>query len=334
MNVPVDMNAAMPSRRTLAEAEDWFARRLTHVVNVSEREAFERWHADPQHAAAYAQTERLWQGIGGLAGQAELEALSAEALRATDPRRRAPRPRWALPLAWAAGVAMCAVLLTLWLGVLRPSVPPVVYVTGPDQRETVTLADGSQLRLNGDTAVAVRLQRRARVLTLERGEAVFEVAHDANRPFRVQAGDGEVTALGTRFQVRQQAAQVTVTLLEGSVQLARPGAGAPARLVPGDQATYGDARSRLTMRKVDPEVVSSWTRGRLLFRGTPLAEAVAEVNRYARPQLQLADPALGALPISGTFPMHDSESVALALQALLPVRIEYEANGAIVLHRQ
>ncbi|MCD9033794.1 FecR family protein [Luteimonas sp. Y-2-2-4F] len=332
MNVSGGMTPAQPGSDAMAEAERWFARLRTSSCTAAERAAFERWLGDAEHAAAYARTERLWEEIGRLAGDPELDALSAQALRATDPRWRRSRPGWRMPLAMAAAVAACAVALGLALGMFDREPPPVVYATGPGQRETVRLQDGSQLLLNIDTAVAVRMTGRGRTVTLERGEAVFGVAHDPKRPFRVQAGDGTVTALGTRFQVRRDPARVTVTLLEGRVALERPDSGERRQLVPGDQAIYADGGTPVALRMVDTEVISSWTRGRLLFRATPLAEVVAEVNRYAGTPLRLEDPALGALPVSGTFPMGDSESVALALQALLPVRIE-QGESRIDLHR-
>lgn len=327
------MSPESPGPKALAEAERWFARLKTSNCLADERAAFERWRAEPEHAAAYAQTEWLWHGIGGLSGNPELEALSAYALRATDPRRQ-QRSGWHLPLVLAAPVVMGVVALVFAFGVFERAPPPVVYVSGPGQRDTVVLADGSRLVLNADTAVVVSIGDARRALTLERGEAVFEVASDPQRPFRVEAGNGTVTALGTRFQVHREQAQVTVTLLEGRVTLERSGVGGQRRLAPGDQATYGDIATPIALRTVDPDVVSSWTRGRLLFRATPLAEVIAEVNRYATPPLQLGDPALGTLPVSGTFPMGDSESVAFALQALLPVRIERSDSDRISLQHE
>lgn len=326
MNVSGDMSSATPDPKVLAEAERWFVRLKTSSCSAEERAAFDHWHADHDHAAAYLQTERLWNGMDGLAGNPELEALAAQALRATHPRSLRHRAGWQMPLALAASVAVCAMLVVFALGVFDRMPPAVIHATGPDQRDTVRLDDGSQLVLNADTVVSIRMGNDSRALVLERGEAVFGVAHDALRPFSVDAGNGTVTALGTRFQVRRNESQVVVTLLEGSVALERPDIGERRQLTPGDQAVYTDARTPAVVRMVDTEVVSSWTRGRLLFRATPLAEVVAEVNRYATVPLQLEDSSLGTLPVSGTFPMGDSESVALALQALLPVRID-QGNG-------
>src|SRR3546814_17926050 len=105
-----------------------------------------------------------------------------------------------------------------------------------------------------------------RALVLERGEVMFGVAHDSQRPFRVAAGNGTVTALGTRFQIRREPAQVTVTLLDGRVPLERLDSGESRQLTPGDQDTYGDAGPPVAVRMVDTEVVRRWTSGRLLIR--------------------------------------------------------------------
>lgn len=324
-----DMDAHSPDPRSLAEAEDWFARLRTGNCTPRERVRFERWRAGADHAAAYAETERLWRGMDGLSGHPELQRLASEALRGTEPRHgMASRRRgWRLPVALAASLAACALLVAGYLQLRPPAAPPVEYATAAGQRETVVLEDGSRLTLNGDTALSVDYGRDARRLTLARGEAVFEVAHDARRPFRVRAGAGEVTALGTRFQVRNQPERVTVSLLEGSVSVRRQDTGERLRLDPGQQALLAAGETGIASRPVDVEVVSSWTRGRLLFRATPLAEVLEEVNRYAPIPLRLADPVLGGTPVSGTFPIGDGESVALGLQALLPIRAEIGADA-------
>lgn len=335
MNIPEGMHPSAPSPKVLADAERWFARLMTGECSAVERAEFARWQAVPEHAVAYADTERLWNEIHELAGNEELERMSAEALAATRPRP-APSVRrrtWRLPVALAASVAVCAIAATVVM-VLDRTPPPVVYATVPGERNTVTLEDGSQVFLNTDTAVAVSLGKGARELRLDRGEALFEVEPDPRRPFRVKAGGSEVTALGTRFQVRKQDERITVTLLEGSVAMGRSVSSEQLRLSPGEQATFAGERGRITRRVVDTDVVTSWTRGRLLFRATPLAEVIEQVNRYADTKLRLADPSLGGIPVSGTFPIGDSASVAAGLQALLPVRAVPGPANEILLQRR
>src|SRR3546814_17202653 len=100
-----------------------------------------------------------------------------------------------MPLALAASVAVCAVVLVFALGVFDRAPPPVVYATGPDQRDTVRLGDGSQPVLNADTTVAVRMGDNQRQLVLEGGEVMFGSSHDSQPPLPVEAGNVTVTAL-------------------------------------------------------------------------------------------------------------------------------------------
>lgn len=310
-------------------AELWLACIAGGSCTPQMREEFERWRRRPEHAAAYTRAERLWSDIGALAGNDALRRIADEAMRTTAPERRRRRNiGWAL----AATLATLAAIPAAW-HLLAPGSAEATLATLPGQRSDYTLPDGSRVSLNVDTLISYRFDDAQRRISLLRGEALFAVAHDADRPFRVAVGNGQVEALGTRFQVRKHAGQVDVTLLEGSVEIEHGQVTRPTRIRPGTQATYWLAPQdrRLALRHVDIEVVSSWTRGRLLFRGSPLSELIAETNRYAATPIHLADPTLRSMPISGTFPLGDNRSVALALQAALPLQADFSDAGQIVL---
>jgi transmembrane sensor len=311
------------AKRALGQAEDWFARLRTGDCGPAERARFERWLADPEHAQAYRATRQLWEDLAGLAGEPALEAMVEAAVRAAPAPRRTFR-HVALALAACLALAVLGLAGWRWSGQAAQD-----YATGPRQRETVRLDDGSLVTLNTGSRIQVALSRGARNVALLHGEALFQVAHDAARPFRVRAGAGEVVALGTRFEVSMQPAdRVSVTLIEGSVSVAQRAD--RLRLQPGQQAVYADTGG-ISVRDVDVDVVSGWARGRLLFRSVPLPEVVEEVNRYATRPLRLDDPALSGLEVSGTFVLGDSESVALGLQSLLPVRADLRRPDSIVL---
>src|SRR3546814_13146836 len=114
---------------------------------------------------------------------------------------------------------------------------------------------------------------------------MFEVSHDVARPFVVATGDGSVTALGTRFQVRNEGAGAIVTLLEGSVEVASQTD--RRQLKPGEQARYGAGAMGIDGRPTDPTATTGWMQGRLDFRGRPPAEELAEAKRYYAVQLRL-----------------------------------------------
>lgn len=323
------MNQALNSD-VMADAERWYARLKAPDCNASERMEFQRWRAVQAHAAAYAATEKLWHSLGQLSGRPDLEQLSRQILADTAER---PRRSWHR-IAIAASILIVLLGGGVFLAIQNRQTPAVVYVTQSGERSTIRLADGSQLVLNFATELDVRIDRKTRSVTLRKGEALFTVARDDRRPFRVVAGDGEVTALGTRFQVRNEAKYVAITLLEGRVAVDRPKTREHVQLKPGDQVSFTEAALAMRRRIVDPEVAAAWTTGRLLFRSTPLSEALAEVNRYAATQIRLADPALSNLPISGTFEIGDGPSVASALEALLPVQAIENSEGEVLLRHR
>jgi transmembrane sensor len=314
----------------MADAERWYARLKAPDCTETERMNFGLWQENSEHAAAYAQTALLWESAGKLAGRPDLERLSQQILANTSPQSRADRRR---RFAIAASVLIAVIGGAVLVSFQHREIPATVYATKPGQRTTVTLADGSQLVLNYATELDVRLNKDIRHLTLHKGEALFTVAHDATRPFTVDAGDGVVTALGTRFEVRNDVEQVAVTLLEGRVAVDRRNEKEHVQLAPGDQVRFRQAVFDMDRRKVDPEVVSSWSTGRLHFRSTPLVETIDEVNRYSTTQIRIVDPALSSIPISGTFEVGDTASVVAALTALLSIQAE-DKDGEVLLHRR
>jgi transmembrane sensor len=213
---------------------------------------------------------------------------------------------------------------------------PVQYATAGEGK-TIALEDGSDIQLDVASRIAVSLGSKRRSVELLQGRAVFDVAHDAARPFVVEAGDGSVTAVGTRFEVQRENDGVVVTLAEGVVAVSRWDAqddsGRETRLLPGQQLRWSSQSAAWTMRPVDTKAALSWTRGRLIFRGTRLADVVAEVNRYSSRKLVLADPSLADLPVHGNFLAGDTGAVVTALKAVLPVRVD-ETGRKIRLRRR
>ena len=322
----------LPSPEALAQAEHWFARLRSEDCTPMERLSFQHWRTRPENATAYRQTEALWRDAGDLKHHASIEALSAEVLAQTAPRRGFAR--WSglsRSLALAASVAMVAVALGFGRVMMEGG---SVYATGLGEQRTVALQDGSRVTLNTDTRLKVNFSESRRDLVLLSGEALFDVAHDPTRPFLVTAGLGSVTAIGTRFQVRREVGEVQVTLLEGRVRVDSAEAPAPVEMAPGEQVRIAKTNPEITRHKIDSEAALSWTSGRLIFRSTPLAEAVAEVNRYAKTKIRIADASLESLRISGTFVTGDSELLAAALQTDMPVKAEFSGDAEIVLRRR
>jgi transmembrane sensor len=209
------------------------------------------------------------------------------------------------------------------------------YSTGVGEQRVVMLSDGSRLSLNTGTRVQVEFSSAQRTVDVDGGEALFEVAKDAGRPFVVRAGGSEVLALGTVFSVRLSGRtadagdSLAVTLVEGSVTV-RAAAGVshglappqPVSLAAGDRVMLArTARAeRETVLKLDrPRIdqVIAWKRDEAVFEDVALADAVAEMNRYSRRPLVLVEP-VGSrgLRVSGLFKTGDSAGFARAVAAL------------------
>ena len=323
------MHGKSPSPDVLSQAERWYARLKAPDCSASERLEFQRWRTTPEHGAAFAATEKLWSSLDQLAGRPDFERLSQRILAETAGRDHRRWQRFAV----AASVAIALLGGGLLMRAQHRQPPGVVYATKAGERSIVKLADGSQLVLNYATELDVRLDGQARRVMLHQGEALFTVAHDQTRPFEVVAGDGVVTALGTRFEVRSDDRHVTVTLSEGRVSLDRQVDKEHIQLEPGEQVRYQVDAPELNRRAVDADVVTSWSTGRLRFRSTPLSEALEEVNRYSTTQIRIIDPTLATIPIAGTFEVGDTTSVVSALTALWPIRAE-EKDGAVLLYQR
>ena len=311
--------------RIAEQAAGHFARR--HGASLSQRRERNAWlQEDGLHAEAYGEIQRVWERAGNLAADPELEALKAADLAAMR------RPRWFRPQRMLAIAA--TLLVVVGAGHLAnrfaESPDPVGYATGLGERSMETMPDGTAIVLNTSSKVEVRYSRNLRAVELEQGEAQFEVARDATRPFVVSAGGDTITALGTRFQVHREPDRTIVTLLQGSVAVAR---GDERYVLRPNERAVMSARTGIAIKAVDPELATGWLDGWLRFRSAPLAEVIAEANRYSSHKLRLGDPRLAGVEVSGNFHAGDNESIAEAASMILPVRVE-ERGGEIVLMPQ
>lgn len=322
----------------MQEAARWQARLGAEDCSEADRQAFLEWqrgHADRARKTQLAQS--VLTGVDELARQSRLRSLADEAFAEYDTANRRTSRRWVMPAAVAATLAF-AILGCLLVMQKFPAEQSVAYETAASERREVTLSDGSSIQMDIGTRLQVTMAADERVVDLLAGRAIFQVAHDTTRPFSVDAGGSRTTALGTQFQVQREEGQVTVTLTEGSVAVTPDHEDSQReswqeRLVPGEQLTLNAATAQRYKKFVDPAIVTSWRQGRHLFRATPLAEAVEEVNRYASRKVRLGDPALAELQVGGNFIAGDSEQIVAAFAAVLPVRIVQGGNNEIILFR-
>jgi len=241
--------------------------------------------------------------------------------------------------AWLAAAALVVATLALAWGWQRHErVEPLAYRTAVGDLRNIALADGSAATLSSDSAIDVALSRNERHIELTRGEAYFEVAKDAARPFAVQAGDSRIVAVGTRFAVRREGDDVRVVVTEGIVRLESApvdGRSQPVTLLPAGSTALAN-RSGVLVRTgsaLDAERTLDWRRGYIVFLDTPLAVAVAEFNRYNTRPLVIGDATAAQLRVGGSFRWSNAEVFANLLEQALPVRAEREAERIVLYSR-
>lgn len=312
------------------EAADWLARLGARPVSADTLAEFQAWRTAPENVAAYRRAEAIWRRSGELSNDAEITALVQATLARPRPRRKKGVGRGA---AIGGGLAVIGAV-ALAFGYHAWS-SRMVYATPIGELRTVSLADGSTVRLDTASRVRVRLSDDRRVVILESGQALFEVAHDATRPFVVEAGTTEVQALGTVFDVRREGpGGVRVTLVEGAVEVREraPEARQTHRLSAGQQWKRASGSTRPAA--VDVAVATSWAEGRLRFRNTPLREAVAEVNRYLEDKIVLDAGAAEAVGVNGTFAIGDRNAFVSAASDLFGLQAREASDGSLHLSKR
>ncbi len=307
------------------DATGWVARMHARSLSNRERLAIRRWlSASPDHARDLMRAETVWRLSGALARDTK---ILAELARITPPRRSTARSFETLGtgayLRWAAVTCVALVAVAfLWHGFASRE---RWYETATGEQRLIKLTDGSTVALNTATRVGIEYGARERRVRLEGGEALFEVAPDAHRPFVVNAGGGWARAVGTRFNVALDADSVTVVVLEGVVEVA-PKTSDPqvnTRLSRGESAAFGPS-GKLTgaaPERASPERVVAWSEGKVRFDGWSLEQAIAEHNRYARKAIRLDGNGPTNIRVSGVFRIGDTQAFLNALRELEPIQV-------------
>ncbi|WP_232793422.1 FecR family protein [Caulobacter hibisci] len=314
-------------RRRDKEAAGWFTRLNDTSVPVDAIEAFDAWRSKPANDAAYRRMEDIARGASSLKSDPEIAALATQARQPASRDRPAPLaqrpPRYLTGLAFAGAIAVSAAVVI--------ALPRSTYSTGVGEQTIARLDDGSAVRLNTDTRLRVRFTAGERRIELLQGEAFFDVAHDGARPFVVSAGDAQVRALGTRFDVRRDGHAVQVVLAQGKVRVTQARQDRAWTMTPGQALTLSPTQAPAAPASVDVAASTSWTSGRLSFDGVPLSQAVAEINRYSRRKIVLDADAPSQQRVTGAFKVGDSDSFIAAVGAIYGLEPKARWDGSVVL---
>jgi transmembrane sensor len=223
--------------------------------------------------------------------------------RKPDETPRRPALRWVTGLAASVLITAC---LAWWFSPGHAE----QFQTSVGEQRTVVLADGSRVTLNTASKIAVRLRADHRSVQLLQGEALFEVAHDARRPFDVSFGDFVVRDVGTRFDIDRRAARTAVTVMEGRVAVIKAGTrtGRLPVLSARDRMIIDATGASALEHGVDLAETTAWMQHQLVFHHRPLGEVADEFNRYNVGQIQISTASLREQQVTGTFRTNDVAS--------------------------
>lgn len=307
-----------------AQAAERLIARLHDVEWNDDKEAeLEAWLSESiAHEVAYLRLEAGWHQADRLT---VLRTPTQPSLFRAPRKSGTPKFHVAVVLLLCAGIGIAAYVAT------QPD-RDQVFATPVGGRETITLADGSQIDLNTNTEL--RLPKGSRQATLVRGEAYFQIKHDPSHPFTLDVGDHRIVDLGTRFVVRQKAGDLQVSLLEGRARVEsasntiHPQA---AVLNPGDVAIA--TRDDLTITRKPVAALAdtlSWRSGFVVFHHATLREAASELNRYNASQIVFADDGAAMRVFAGKFRTTDSERFADVVGTALGLQVNHRGSEIVI----
>ncbi|WP_422086132.1 FecR family protein [Variovorax sp.] len=320
------------------EAQAWLRRLASGEATQRDVEGFRRWQeASELHASAFAEAKRLWKVLDPAIAQmmAAQPALLAEHRQATQQKARRPvlaRRAFLGAAMSAAGVAAVYPPLGLWPSISEWNAD---FRTATGEQRAVELADGIDLMLNTQTSVQRQtIDGRTIGIDLIAGETAVDLSSasassaSAARPFRVVAGAGRSEAQAGRFEVRFLDGSACVTCIEGNVRVTH--AMGARTLQAGQQVVY-DAVSIGGATDVQGADVSAWRTGVLVFRQTPLAHVVAEINRYRPGRVVLLARGLADRAVSGRFAIASLDTVLVQIQRSYDLEARTLPGGVLVL---
>ncbi len=325
------------------QAESWFVRLNSGDATAAEKAEHQSWlQADSMHRMAFQELQNLWDIVGSFSEAPEIVAARETVLRDTATAAKAKK-KSLFSRPWPSLAIAASLLLMVITAIqfndghfLHTPAHSDIYQTQVGERKTVVLPDNSVVLLDTNTRLVTDYSPHKRRIMLEKGQARFDVAHDKQRPFSVEAGEGVVTALGTTFVIRKTANDVLVTLIEGIVAVERQEQLITISHSPDE---HKDIAQQLVYSKkgiskadiVDIPEVTAWQQGRLVFDNHSLPEVVAELNRYSDKKIIIADRSLRSIRVTGVFDAGDNHSAIEALKTYFSMKLETDPRGNFIL---
>ncbi|MEL6367651.1 MAG: FecR domain-containing protein [Pseudomonadota bacterium] len=326
-------------------AGEWVTEVQAGPLNEQRARQFAQWlKQSPTHVHEFLECLAVWESLEGVS--IELDTSVSKLIENVvslptelQSQSEAPRKRARWGMGALAASALIAVALAATVLAPSPAAPERVETAVGEQR-SITLADGSLLTLNTQSAAEVLIDGDTRAVELIQGEALFDVQRDPERPFTVTVGDTLITVVGTQFNVRRESDVVVVTVVEGQVSVNSNAAStvvadsAPALLGRGQQASVSAGVVASIEQTDNLQDTTAWTERRLVFRNDTLSDVVREFNRYNRDTFELAGPTISGERVSGVFKSSDTQSLIGVIEVSFDVEIERLPSGTVVIRQK
>lgn len=319
------------------EAADWLTKLDEGNLLAEDRAALRGWLSQsPEHSKALNEMATMWSEMNYLLN--DLPEQNKNRTVSIDPIFL-----WGRNAIYVISILIVSTAgLNLWWHFESDTTPPIFHITQPGEQQLKQLSDGSSIHLNTNTVVEAQYTSSQRTVRLFRGEALFDVAHDPDRPFVVYAGNRQVQAIGTKFVVRMDSEQIQVIVADGRVKLSkredrtqtvsRVQTEDVIFLNKGEQIAIGDEEDAQKAEPIGEDQLSrslSWLSGQLVFRNEPLQQVVREVSRYLPNQIVIEDPELRDVRISGRFKIGDTEALLEAIEVSFNVQAT-QGDGNVI----
>lgn len=305
------------------DARRLMAASLTRPLTADEQVLLDAWSASSAEAREeIARTREVWLAMGLAAADPSVVAMRRQARR--QAQLSPPSGRDRRPLVMGLGLLAAALVVGV---AIMPRPVTRTYQAPAHASARLTLADGSRVALSPGGRLTTRFASHARDVSLDAGDAFFEVAHDKTRPFEVAVSGRTLTVLGTRFNVAA-GDRLTVSLVEGSLRVTQPGA-VGVLLRPGERYVEKE-RIGGVVEAGDVKADAAWTDGRVVLADASLGQAAERLSRASGRGVKLTDPSLARLRLSGSLDIGRMDDVGAALEALLPVRARVTKDGDLI----
>ena len=321
------------------EAHLWFMRRTENSLTPDDEEQFQTWlKQDPRHRALYAQAHGVWGAAAQMGHLRDRESDSIDVdVADTASRSRAFRRSVGVVVTGAAAAfALILIGANVFLTAPGDQADEPYFATATAEIREVALDDGTVITLGAESEIDVRFSEGRRQVALVSGEAFFDVAKDASRPFFVDIDDTQIRVVGTAFDVRRGAAGVDVSVLEGVVEVLRPDdeselATTRVVLEAGEQVASTSGAGLTAVTPVSVKAPGAWRQGRLVFDNVTLREVIVDLDRYYDGDIVIDGDEIAMMRVTASYRTDDVDKMISNLERLLPIDIDRSRRGRLTI---